>query len=186
MSHKGFKTSWYSHFLGIRMQHGYSLYQQLDELLRKDQNIQRFVEIGTGGGALSVFLALHAVQRDTHLLTYDIQQRGHLYKTDKVFNRLGVEFVEADAFDHVDDIVAHVDNKPTLMFCDGGDKRKELVTFAPLLPTGSIVAVHDYGDEIESKDVEAFLTDNPAYSPIIEDLWLDKTKELYTCFLKRK
>ena len=182
MAHKGFKTTWYNFFLGVRMQHGWWLYSVIDDIMRENPQIEKVVEIGTGGGALSVVLALHAVQRDTQLLTFDIQTRGHKSKVDKVFEKLGVQFVEEDVFDNVERIQKHIGDRPTFLFCDGGNKYEEFKTFAPLLPSGSIIAAHDYGDELLPKQM-ASITDG--YEPVFEDLWLDKKYELYTCFYKK-
>ncbi len=174
------KTTWYRFFLGVRQQHTNAMYSYVDDILYNNPQIEKFVEIGTGGGAFSVILGLHAVQRGSHLLTYDIQIRGHKPKVDSVFDKLGVEFVEEDVFENVKNIQKHMDGKPTFFFCDGGDKRKELEVFAPLLPSGSVIAVHDYGDEILPEDVRKHTV---GWTPILEDFWTDTTVELYTCFL---
>ena len=182
MEHRGSKTTWYNHFLGVRMQHNYGLYRVIDDILRKNPQIERFVEVGTGGGALSVILALHAVQRGSHLLTFDIQTRGHKPKVDVVFEKLDVEFVEEDVFDNIERIEKDMDGRPTFFFCDGGNKKKEFKWFSPRIPSGSIIAAHDYGDEVCAENLVNFTND---LEPILEELWLDKTQEIYTCFYKR-
>ncbi len=176
------KTTWYSRFLGVRQQHSYGLYKHIDDILMDNPQIERFVEIGTGGGALSVVLALHAVQRGHHLLTFDTQIRGDKPKVDAVFTELNVQFVMEDAFANVKRIQSHMEDKPTFFFCDGGNKRDEVKVYAPLLPSGSIIAAHDYGDEVLPEDVAEY---TEGWEPILEDLWLDKTAELYTCFLRK-
>ncbi len=178
----GGKSTWYRRFLGVRQQHGYGMYIHLDGVLMDNPQITKFVEIGTGGGAFSVILALYAIQRGSHLLTYDFQIRGHKPKLDDVFLKLGIEFVMEDVFDNQDHIQCYMDNTPTFLFCDGGNKRKEVKTFAPLLPSGSIIAIHDYGDEILPEDVKEHTKD---WTPILEELWLDKTAQLYTCFMRK-
>jgi cephalosporin hydroxylase len=176
------KKTWWTSFLGVRMQHSYGLYKTIDEILVANPQTERFVEIGTGGGALSVVLALHAVQRETHLLTFDIQIRGHNPKVDRVFDKLDVEFVEEDVFNNVEKIQKHMDDRPTFFFCDGGDKPEEFKKFAPLLPSGSIIGAHDYGKEIKPEQLVG-LTDG--LEPVFEERWLDPTIELYTCFYKK-
>lgn len=178
----GNKTTWYSSFLGVRMQHNYGLYKVMDDILLDNPQIDRFVEIGTGGGAMSVYFALHAVQRNTHLLTFDIQTRGHKPKVDAVFDKLGVEFVEEDVFDNVQKVRNHMDCRSSFLFCDGGDKYKEFETFAPLMYPGSIICVHDYGDEVLPGQLDGLTKD---WEPVLEELWLDKKYELYTCFYKK-
>lgn len=110
------KRTWYNHFLGVRQQHNYWLYKFIDDVLERDPQIERFVEIGTGGGALSVVLGLHAVQRNTHLLTFDTQIRGDKPKLDRVFEKLKIEFVKADAFANHNRILTFMEDRPTFFF----------------------------------------------------------------------
>ena len=180
--HSGYKTTWYNTFLGVRQQHSNTMYTHTDTILEVNPQIKRFVELGTGGGAMSVILALHAVQRGHHLLTFDKQIRGHLPKVDAVFKSLGVDFVMEDHFKNQRRIQEFMDDKPTFFFCDGGDKKSEVKMFAPLLPSGSIIAVHDYGDEILPEDMPDLME---GYEPVFEELWLDRKYELYTCFYKK-
>ena len=177
-----YKTTWYTSFLGVRMQHNYGLYKTFDDVLVDNPQIERFVEIGTGGGAVSVILALHATQRDTHLLTFDTQTRGHKPKVDRIFKKLDVEFVEEDVFENIERIQKHIDGKPAFLFCDGGNKILEVNTFAPLLPSGSVIAAHDYGREVYPENVKDA---HVGYVPLYEERWLDTDIQIFTCFHKK-
>lgn len=176
------KTTWYSSFLGVRMQHNYGLYKAIDDVLNANPQIERFIEVGTGGGALSVILGLHAIQRNGHLLTYDTQTRGYKPKVDILFDKLDIEFVEENVFDNMKGVQKHMEGRPTFFFCDGGDKPKECKTFAPVLPAGSIIAVHDYGREISPEEASSSTS---GYVPVFEERWLDKGLQLFTCFYKK-
>jgi hypothetical protein len=173
-------NEWHTTFLGVRQQHNYALYRCIDEILR-DSPIERFVEIGTGGGALSVVLGLHAVQRGTHLLTFDYQIRGDKPKLDAVFDALGIEFAQADAFNNKLWIYGHMEEKPCFFFCDGNDKPLEFNTFAPLLAPGSIIAAHDLGDEFDLYELET-----TGLLPIMEERWNEETYKLRTCFFRKE
>ena len=52
---------WYKTFLGQHQQHTYWLYKVIDDIITDNPQLRRFVEIGTGAGALSVVLGLHAI-----------------------------------------------------------------------------------------------------------------------------
>lgn len=39
-------------------------------------------------------------------------------------------------------------HRPAYLVCDGGDKEREFREYAPLLPTGSVISVHDWGTEV--------------------------------------
>jgi len=177
------KRTWHTHFLGVRQQHNYWLYKVIDDVLEQDPQVERFVEIGTGGGALSVVLGLHAVQRGTHLLTFDTQIRGDKPKLDPVFKKLSIEFVMADVFANHRRIQRHMEDK--FLFCDGGDKVAEARVFAPLLPMGSIIGVHDYSSwEAPEKEIKEILA--PSFTPILEEHWLDGKYEIQTCFWRKE
>jgi len=46
---------------------------------------------------------------------------------------------------------------PILLYCDNGDKPREVELYAPLLPVGAILGVHDYNTEIMASWVEPFV-----------------------------
>jgi len=58
---------------------------------------------------------------------------------------------------------------PVLIFCDGGDKPKELHLYAPLLRPGDVLLGHDYGNEYD----DAAIADVPATR--LHADWLDDT-----------
>lgn len=165
--------------MGVKQQHNYALYSAIDDILI-DEPIERFVEVGTGGGALSVVLGLHAVQRGTHLLTFDYQIRGMLPKLTDVFTALGVEFVKDNAFFNHHRILSYIEDKPCFFMCDGDDKPTEFNTFVPLLPSGSIIAAHDYRDEFQLKEL-----DTNGLTPLLAERWSEDVYKLRTCFFRK-
>ncbi len=56
-------------------------------------------------------------------------------------------------FAHVDEIARFIGRKgTTAVFCDGGDKRKELQAFTPCLKIDDVIAVHDWGWAVSYED----------------------------------
>jgi len=47
-----------------------------------------------------------------------------------------------------------------LLFCDNGDKKREINLFGPLLKPGDVLAAHDFGTEWKLKDVAGMLQEN--------------------------
>lgn len=173
-------NEWHKTFLGVRQQHNYALYRFIDEVLI-DEPIERFVEIGTGHGALSVILGLHAVQRGSHLLTIDRNIRGDKPMLDSVFDALGIEFIHDNWAYHRDRIQEYMEDKPTFLFCDAANKTLEFNTFAPVLPVGSIIASHDLGSEtiIENLNTEGLV-------PLLKEYWEDPKYDIRTCFFRKE
>ena len=152
-------------FLGIRQQHSYNLYYHFDKIIT-GSNLQKFIEIGTGNGAMSLFLGLYAFQRNTSLWTFDKQERGDLHLAKPFFDLLRIQMILGDVFTQRDHIAAFVKDSPTFIFCDNGDKIKEVAYFKPILSSGSIIAVHDYPKEIGKSHV-----DSTGLIPVKEKDW---------------
>ena len=47
-----------------------------------------------------------------------------------------------------------INNQPTYIICDGGNKPKEFNFWAPKIPIGSIISAHDWGVEISINDIK--------------------------------
>lgn len=158
-------------FLGIRQQHSYNLYHLFDNVIR-DCNPRRFIEIGTGHGAMSIFLGLYAWQQNESLLTFDIQERGDLKIASPFFDLLGIAFKKQDCFSSIEEIKEHICGMPTFFLCDGDNKIKEFTTFKPLLPSGSVLAAHDYPYEINDSQI-----DTQGLEPLSRNRW-EETKTM--------
>jgi hypothetical protein len=61
-------------------------------------------------------------------------------------------------------------NGPALIYCDDGDKPRELRTYAPVLRYGDYIAAHDYPSEVKPEDYEPLL---PEYGlvEILPQIW---------------
>jgi hypothetical protein len=108
----------------------------------------QIIEIGTASGGLSVFLKIAAIQMGgCDFRTYDIREK---ITCQELFNRLGIEFQKGDVFLMEGWIGGRIQSPGrTVLFCDGGDKAKELNTFSPYLKVGDIILSHDYWDTKE-------------------------------------
>ena len=105
----------------------------------------RVLEIGTAAGGLTLLL------RD--LLDEAGCKTAQLWTVDPVdMNRPhliidGINMIHADGFqDGLLPLLQHyvAEPGPTLMICDGGDKKREFRTFAPHIKSGDIIMAHDY------------------------------------------
>ena len=170
---------WYKTFLGVRQQHTYWMYKVFDDAISNNQQLGRFVEIGTGVGAVSVILALHAVQASTHLLTYDNRPELHS-KLMPIFHRLGIEDKSSDHWEDIDHIKAYMNDIPTFFFCDGGDKKREFNFYVPLIPRKSVIAAHDYGMEFTQEDIQETVNKYNLF-PIQQNEWVGGKDDIQTC-----
>lgn len=108
------------------------------------------IELGTGCGAFSTYLALQCYQRGIAFHTFDNQNKFfdiampvpkllgnvHFYHLD----------IKADALPIIANIKQHT-GPGVVLFCDNGDKPLEYKLFAPLLGLGDYIVVHDWDYE---------------------------------------
>lgn len=131
-------------------------------------HIRLVVEIGVEHGGLAAYLAEYC------RLT-GCGYRGVDMTLNPLDNRLraALNVIERDAWASA--TVAEVSgwvnatDGPVLIFCDGGNKPKELHLYAPLIREGDVLLGHDYGNEY----TEAAIADMPLTR--IRADWLDDT-----------
>lgn len=104
--------------------------------------VELLVELGTGNGAFSGWLAGLCDQRDIEFLSFD----------------RNVPFLSGPWFHHVNlldqsEKIIERFRHPMLLWCDNGDKPREVELYAPFLERGDILAVHDWDTEISQADI---------------------------------
>jgi len=144
---------WRLTFIGKRMGHNFYLHYLVDQVLTQNPQIRGIVEIGTAHGALTLVLGLWGEKLRIPVLTIDRNPRLH----DKaLFKHLGIHFFEGDEFGAgaILEIRKLFRAGPVFLICDGGNKPLEFLTWAPAVPSGSVIGAHDWGSEIGPHDVE--------------------------------
>lgn len=119
-------------------------------VLNNNPQIRGIVELGTYQGGFSWFLDAQARAREISFRTYDIIQPDFEPP----------EFGRLDFYRYPEKVWLggpHVPRDPIALFCDGGNKPRELHMFPPLCPDGSVILVHDWGTETLPSDVPDFL-----------------------------
>ena len=162
---------WNSSFMGI------GLVQAWQDLMLWEAFIDRvnpglILELGTFTGGMSVFLALHCKAYSAKFLTFDFVD--YLDMNNKMMIESGVvaSYRHLDIFVDQDKVLSELrgaedPNRPTIFFCDDGNKPREFQTFVPHLRSGDYVAVHDFGTEFNTLNdvapvanlVEEFMTE---------------------------
>ena len=151
--YKKYTGEWGDKYIGLPKCHPLKLQGIISEILTENPQIKGIVEIGTMFGALSCYLGAECIERGYKpLLTFD----NKVWYKPKLFDNLKVNFVVDDCFSEksLQIIKDYVKDTPVLFICDGGFKAKEFNTFAPLIPAGSIVAVHDWDIEVNIEGIK--------------------------------
>lgn len=114
------------------------------ESLLNERRYEQIVELGTFQGGFSLYLAFQAEQRDIGFRTYDVAAP----------ERRIPGFVQLDIYAHAEAVGEHLRrHEPVIVFCDGGNKPRELKTFSTYLTPASTLVVHDWNQEIFETDV---------------------------------
>lgn len=129
-------TGPYNHrFFGLEMAQN-ALVPALFNRLLEEQQPARVVEIGCCKGGLSYLFALGSSLLGYEFHTCDVRDSLR-YPLPRANHQV------ADVFSLDFEPVIRAYGK-TLLLCDGGDKRREFNTFAPMLKPGDIIGAHDF------------------------------------------
>lgn len=138
-------------FIGIRAAQSLADFQLWEQFLSKT-NFARIIEIGTYRWGMSLFFWLWCKTKGAEFYTYDVKS----FPATRVIRDLGIttQFRLADVFTIKEEIGNLIGRSGiTIVFCDGGDKPKELRTFSHYLKQGDFIVVHDWGTEVKRNDV---------------------------------
>ena len=98
---------------------------------------------------MAMYLGLWGARLDIPVATFDIApelSEGAWDVLDALdVHRLAVDVLSAGAVEIIEGIIG---DKPTYLICDGGDKPAEFALYAPILPVGSVISIHDWGTEV--------------------------------------
>lgn len=143
-------------FCGVKIMQSWADLLLIERLLEYHR-FEQIVEFGTAAGGLALFLQGQAVQRGIQFLTFDVDRPMiHL----DGFRRMDVF---ADAAEIREMLVS-----PLLLFCDGGDKPREVAEYAPTLTEGDFVAVHDWEAEFWQADIPHYM--DAMYEPLCNEI----------------
>ena len=139
---------------GIDCHHEKEAIMPITKLIRK-YNPELIIELGTKCGGFTEVLQ-DSTGVETDIYTYDVKEcqiRG-------IF-RDNVYFKTVDIFgDAINEIISLCsDKRKKILYCDNGNKIKEVRYYAKHINGGDILGVHDWGYEIGYDDVNDVLAD---------------------------
>lgn len=110
------------------------------------------VELGTDEGGFSGWLADLIAPWGGRVYTFDILRK---FRDTFLADFPNLAFTQADVLAGCHPLVSALVAEPRVfLYCDNGDKKKEVELYAPLLREGSLLGVHDYNTEIPGAWVE--------------------------------
>lgn len=118
-----------------------------EKLLNISPEMKAVVELGTDRGGFSLYLQTQCDLRGMDFHTFDVLEPVAI---DRLRN-----FHNLHIFLRHQEVVKLLNSfgGPIILFCDNGNKPRELKTFSDKLPSGSVIAVHDWRTETMPADV---------------------------------
>lgn len=132
-------------------------------ILNDNPQLRAIIEVGTWKGGFSIWLHAQTHARHMRFRTFDVVEPPHTAAVSGF--RLVDVFANPEKVSHA----IRIFGEPLLVFCDGGNKPRELELFAPMLQSpGSLILVHDWGTETNPEDVPEIL--EPVYADVLAGL----------------
>ena len=146
-------------FVGFQCQQSDDGRRIIGKILSDNADILRIVELGTGYGGTSLFLGSCICGRGGEVVTIDISPNMEFgYDTWKLLaSKYNVSFMQRDVFrsETVQEVSNLIKNYRALVFCDNGDKKREVPLYAETLKKDDLLMAHDYtaveGGELSPK-----------------------------------
>jgi len=116
--------------------------------------VEQIVEIGTGCGGLTVYLQTQANIRGLDFVTYDARMRlddknNRIIANKPINMKKYINYRTGNVFekDVRNEVRETLKKKVTLLYCDNGNKPREMKTFVPYCLKGSVVGTHDWNGQ---------------------------------------
>jgi len=129
----------------------------IEKILKENTDILRVIELGTGHGGMSLFLGSFICDRAGRVLTIDrvrLMDGGYDLWIQSA-QKYNVSFLQKDVFepDTVKDVSNFIAGHRALIFCDNGEKKREVAVYAEILKKGDLLLAHDYNGEFYLQDL---------------------------------
>lgn len=157
---------------------------QIEGLFHRYHDFEQVVELGTGTGTCTLFLALHGYFHTCKVYTFDNQDVPS--RTLELLEKLNVLWYKGDIFseEFIEKISTRIEMPGrTLLYCDNGKKTREVEVFAPKLKQDDILLIHDYTEEVFDADIERYCNDYNMN--IIEKDWIDSFIGMHIALIKK-
>ena len=123
------------------------------------------VELGTGSGGFSCYLATYAYLNGVRFHTFDLHEKGGVTKRRndrslRFVKQCGGSVHRRNVFDPATvALIGRLVSRggKAFIYCDNGDKPREIRTYLGPLKTGDLLGVHDFGSEVSDAAVAPML-----------------------------
>lgn len=140
----------FSH-LNARVQQHPDAFNVFEKFFEQNQDLDLIIELGSGGGGLSMFISDQCKKYDIKFVTYEKRPDAGITNNSE-FSKRGIDFRQQDIFDEktiseCKELLST--HSKSLVLCDGGNKIKEFNTYSDFIKLGDIIMAHDYAPNPE-------------------------------------
>jgi len=139
---------------GIKMAQSYLDLGYFLELVWRCK-VATFVELGVHVGGMAAIMSSCENFADWDYLYLGVElDPGPIHPKVKKHARIIIgSCFDGETVEAVKNFV-HSRNSPAVIYCDDGEKKREVVVYEPILRSGDFIFAHDYNSEIVDADVE--------------------------------
>jgi hypothetical protein len=147
-------------YAGTAIERKWSDIFTIDVFLARERPLV-IIELGTGSGAFSCYLATYAHLNGASFHTFDSHHKTAPtkranYRALQLVRKIGGRSYRRDIFTpesktFIQSLIRQ--DRSVFLYCDNGDKAREVRTFAEDLKPGDFIGVHDYGFEVHERDL---------------------------------
>ena len=143
-------------FCGFKMEQSWSLIFVLNKVLNDNPDIKRIVELGTGQGGLTIYFGLMMANIRGKVLTFDTKLPNQDWFRFITERRLPIDYRFESNFSQLaqDDVRNFIKDEKVLIFCDNGNKAREIRMYGSKLKSGDLIMAHDWGTEIREEHIK--------------------------------
>jgi len=135
----------------------WSAINMLTKFFGEHPDVTRVVELGTGTGGLTLLFGFNMLQRNGRVLSFDIEETQS-EQARRDFEKLNITFERMDIFQNNAVVLAKkfIGEERALVFCDNGNKARELPLYTKILKEGDFIMAHDWRVEITPLDLNMY------------------------------
>jgi len=124
--------------------------------IHRHKNIDNIIEFGTGCGGLTILFGMAMLQRNGNVFTFDTQKPWKTWHT--AIKGFPIYYNQLNIFKYEHQIKQLIQQgKQTLVFCDNGNKPREVNTFAKHLRKNDLIIAHDWKNEINEENIQPLI-----------------------------
>ena len=171
-------------FCGVRIRHSYSALYVMENVLNAIAPT-KIVEFGSWRGGLTIFLSAWARNNRASLISIDNLDLMSKSTLNFIESSKATRFLKRDVFSDTcfKEVKGFVSKDRCLIYCDDGDKEKELVKYCELLSPGSAIGCHDYTIEVLKERIPRLFQSD--FVPMLTDKQIENLGNIQQFWMKK-